>query len=118
MILAKTVKGYGMGEAGEGQNITHQQKKMAENTLKAFRDRFGINLPDDKIAEVPFLKLHEDGPEMRYLRQRREALGGSLPARRRTSSTSLEMPPLSAFDASSRAPASARSPRRWRSSAS
>src|SRR5215213_2037313 len=66
VILAKTVKGYGMGEAGEGQNITHQQKKMAENTLRAFRDRFGINVPDDRIAELPYLRLHEDAPEMRY----------------------------------------------------
>jgi pyruvate dehydrogenase E1 component len=98
VILAKTVKGYGMGEAGEGQNITHQQKKMALNTLRAFRDRFGINVPDDKIGELPYLKLHEDAPEMRYLRSRREALGGYLPARRRASRP-LEVPPLSAFDA-------------------
>src|SRR5271165_116768 len=82
VILAKTVKGYGMGEAGEGQNITHQQKKMAENTLRAFRDRFGINVPDDQIAALPYLRPAEDSPEMRYLRQRREALGGYLPARR------------------------------------
>jgi pyruvate dehydrogenase E1 component len=96
VILAKTVKGYGMGEAGEGQNITHQQKKMAENALRAFRDRFGINVPDDRIAELPYLRPAEDTPEMRYLRQRREALG-YLPARRATSQ-SLEIPPLSAFD--------------------
>jgi len=97
VILAKTVKGYGMGEAGEGQNITHQQKKMAENTLRAFRDRFGINVPDDKIGELPYLRPHGDAPEMRYLRERRESLGGHLPARRRKSSVSLEVPPLSAF---------------------
>ena len=97
VILAKTVKGYGMGEAGEGQNITHQQKKMAENTLRAFRDRFGIDVPDDKIAELPYLRPAEDSPEMRYLRERREALGGYLPARR-TKSQPLEVPPLSAFD--------------------
>jgi pyruvate dehydrogenase E1 component len=99
VILAKTVKGYGMGEAGEGQNITHQQKKMAENTLKAFRDRFGINVPDDQIANLPYLRPHEDAPEMRYLRERRQALGGPLPARRQKSSETLEIPPLSAFDA-------------------
>jgi pyruvate dehydrogenase E1 component len=100
VILAKTVKGYGMGEAGEGRNITHQQKKMAEESLKAFRDRFGINLPDEKIGELPYLRLHEDAPEMRYLRRRREALGGGyLPARRPRSSVSLEVPALSAFDA-------------------
>jgi pyruvate dehydrogenase E1 component len=97
VILAKTVKGYGMGEAGEGQNITHQQKKMAENTLRAFRDRFHINVSDDQIAELPYLRPHEDAPEMRYLRQRREALGGYLPGRRRTSQP-LEVPALSAFD--------------------
>jgi pyruvate dehydrogenase E1 component len=97
VILAKTVKGYGMGEAGEGQNITHQQKKMAENTLRAFRDRFGISVPDDKIAELPYLRPAEGSAEMAYLRQRRQALGGSLPARR-ARSQSLEIPPLSAFD--------------------
>jgi pyruvate dehydrogenase E1 component len=98
VILAKTVKGYGMGEAGEGQNITHQQKKMAENALRAFRDRFGIDLSDEKIGELPYLKPAEGSREQVYLRERREALGGSLPARRRTS-TALQVPPLSAFDA-------------------
>jgi pyruvate dehydrogenase E1 component len=97
VILAKTVKGYGMGEAGEGQNITHQQKKMAENALRAFRDRFQIPVPDEKLAEIPFLTLDEGGPEAKYLRERREALGGYLPARRRKSE-SLEVPPLSAFE--------------------
>jgi len=96
VILAKTVKGYGMGEAGEGQNITHQQKKMAENTLRAFRDRFAINVPDDQIAALPYLRPAEGSGQMRYLRERREALGGYLPARRRMSQP-LEVPPLSAF---------------------
>src|SRR5689334_14886404 len=100
VILAKTVKGYGMGEAGEGQNITHQQKKMGENVLRAFRDRFGIvDLPDERIPEVPFLPLPDGSPEQAYLRQRREALGGSLPVRRPKSSETLPMPELSAFDA-------------------
>ena len=98
VILAKTVKGYGMGEAGEGQNITHQQKKMGENVLRAFRDRFGIDLPDEKIAEVPFLRLAEGSREQAYLRERREALGGALPARRPTSDP-LPVPELSAFAA-------------------
>jgi pyruvate dehydrogenase E1 component len=98
VILAKTVKGYGMGEAGEGQNITHQQKKMAENTLRAFRDRFGINVPDDKIAELPYLRPAEGSADMAYLRQRRQALGGHLPSRP-ARSHALEIPPLSAFDA-------------------
>ena len=97
VILAKTVKGYGMGAAGEGQNITHQQKKMAEDTLRVFRDRFAVNLTDDQIATLPFLKPAEGSPEMRYLRQRREALGGYLPARR-AKSQPLQVPPLSAFD--------------------
>ena len=82
VILAKTVKGYGMGEAGEGQNITHQQKKMGEDVLRAFRDRFAIDLADDKIAEVPFLKLPAGSPEENYLQERRAALGGALPVRR------------------------------------
>lgn len=99
VILAKTVKGYGMGEAGEGQNITHQQKKMGESHLKDFRDRFGLPLTDEQLKEVPFLKFEEGSPELDYLRARRRALGGSLPARRRRASQALEVPPLSAFDA-------------------
>ncbi|MBV9782685.1 MAG: pyruvate dehydrogenase (acetyl-transferring), homodimeric type [Acidisphaera sp.] len=98
VILAKTVKGYGMGEAGEGQNITHQQKKMGEAHLREFRDRFSLPLSDAQITEVPFLNFAEDSGEMQYLRTRRAALGGSLPARRRNSQA-LEIPPLSIFDA-------------------
>jgi pyruvate dehydrogenase E1 component len=98
LILAKTVKGYGMGEAGEGQNITHQQKKMGENSLKEFRDRFGLDIPNDKLPEVPFVRFPEDSPELKYLRERRAALGGTLPARR-AKSEALEVPPLSAFEA-------------------
>jgi pyruvate dehydrogenase E1 component len=98
VILAKTVKGYGMGEAGEGQNITHQQKKMGENVLRAFRDRFGIDIPDEKIPELPFLTLAEGSRDQAYLRERREQLGGYLPARRRTSEP-LAVPELSAFEA-------------------
>ena len=76
VILAKTVKGYGMGEAGEGQNITHQQKKMGENVLRAFRDRFKIvDLTDEQIPELPFLRLKEGGPEQAYLRERRARAG-------------------------------------------
>jgi pyruvate dehydrogenase E1 component len=97
VILAKTVKGYGMGEAGEGQNITHQQKKMGESSLKHFRDRFNIPIPDDRIAEAPFFKPAEDSPEMRYLRERREALGGYLPARTE-SAAPIEVPDLSSLD--------------------
>lgn len=99
VILAKTVKGYGMGDSGEGLNITHQQKKMAEKDLKAFRDRFNIPIPDDKLAEVPFFKPDENSPEMKYLRERRAALGGYCPTRRRQTSVAIETPALSAFDA-------------------
>jgi pyruvate dehydrogenase E1 component len=97
VILAKTVKGYGMGAAGEGTNITHQQKKMGLEELKAFRDRFKIPVSDDQIAEVPLYRPPEDSVEIQYLRERRAALRGSLPQRRRTSQP-LEVPPLSAFD--------------------
>jgi pyruvate dehydrogenase E1 component len=98
VILAKTVKGYGMGEAGEGQNITHQQKKMGETVLRAFRNRFRIDVPDERIPEIPFLPIAEGSKEYAYLRERRTALGGNLPARRRRSSESLQIPPLSAFE--------------------
>jgi pyruvate dehydrogenase E1 component len=81
VILAKTVKGYGMGEAGEGQNITHQQKKMTGQALLAFRDRFDLPLSDEQVQEVGFFKPPDDDPAMTYLRERREALGGGLPAR-------------------------------------
>ena len=97
LILAKTVKGYGMGEAGEGQNITHQQKKMGENSLREFRDRFGLAISDDQLSEVPFIRFAEDSAELKYLRERRAALGGSLPSRRQKSEP-LEVPPLSAFE--------------------
>jgi pyruvate dehydrogenase E1 component len=98
VILAKTVKGYGMGEAGEGQNITHQQKKMGEEALKAFRDRFNIPIPDDQIASAPFYKPAVDSPEMTYLHERRAALGGYLPSRRGEAET-LVVPPLDSFKA-------------------
>ncbi len=96
VILAKTVKGYGMGEAGEGQNITHQQKKMGEQALKEFRDRFQIPISDEQIADTPFYMPADDSEELRYLRERRKALGGHLPARRRHSEA-LQIPPLETF---------------------
>ncbi len=98
VILAKTVKGYGMGEAGEGQNITHQQKKMSEDALKKFRDRFNIPLSDSEIVAAPFYRPPEDSPEVQYLRERRAALGGFLP-QRSDRGDSIEPPPLSDFDA-------------------
>ncbi len=97
VILAKTVKGYGMGEAGEGQNTTHQQKKMGEDALKAFRNRFDIPISDEVIAQAPFYKPAEDSAEMKYLRERVAAMGGSLPARRRKAEP-LDTPALSAFE--------------------
>ena len=96
VILAKTVKGYGMGAAGEGQNITHQQKKMTTEQLRAFRDRFNIPISDDDITDVPFYRPDDNSPELKYLHQRRKALGGYLPARR-THSNSLTIPDLSEF---------------------
>jgi pyruvate dehydrogenase E1 component len=99
VILAKTVKCYGMGEAGEGQNITHQQKKMGASSLQLFRDRFNLPLSDEQIEQIPFLRPAEDSPEMAYLRERRTALGGPIPIRRPASSVTLEVPPLSAFEA-------------------
>jgi len=96
VILAKTVKGYGMGLAGEGQNTTHSQKKMGEAALKAFRDRFNIPMPDEKIHDAPFFKPPAESPELRYLQQRREELGGYLPARF-TDTPKLPIPGLSEF---------------------
>ncbi len=98
VILAKTVKGYGMGEAGEGQNITHQQKKMGEDALKAFRDRFNIPISDEEIADMPFYKPPEDSAEILYLKERRKALGGYLPSRR-INADPLPIPELKAFEA-------------------
>jgi pyruvate dehydrogenase E1 component len=99
VILAKTVKGYGMGEAGEGQNITHQQKKMGEEELRKFRDRFNIPIAEDRLEELPFYKPAEDSAPMRYLRERREALGGYIPIRRPEAAETLEIPALSTFSA-------------------
>ncbi|MES9815670.1 MAG: pyruvate dehydrogenase (acetyl-transferring), homodimeric type [Candidatus Thiodiazotropha sp.] len=96
VILAKTVKGYGMGVAGEGQNITHSQKKMGEAALKAFRDRFNIPISDDQIGAAPFYKPPTDSPEMQYMHQRRQDLGGFLP-QRRTKVESLQVPALDEF---------------------
>jgi pyruvate dehydrogenase E1 component len=96
VILAKTVKGYGMGEAGEGQNSSHQQKKMGDAALKAFRDRYRIPIPDEKLREAPFYKPADDSPEIRYMHERRRALGGYLPARRRDAPP-LAIPPQEVF---------------------
>ncbi len=97
VILAKTVKGYGMGDAGEGQNTTHQQKKMNEDALKAFRNRFSIPISDEVIGQAPFYKPSEDSEEMKYLKARIAAMGGSLPARRMKAEP-LATPELPAFE--------------------
>ncbi len=96
VILAKTIKGYGMGEAGEGQNITHQLKKMGDKALHGFRERFNIPISDEQLAEAAFYKPPENTPLMEYLRERRQALGGPLPARRHDA-PALEVPDLGAF---------------------
>ncbi len=98
VILAKTVKGYGMGEAGEGQNITHSQKKMGDEALKVFRDRFNIPISDDDISAAPFYRFAEDSEEMIYMRNSREKLGGYMPVRTDTAEP-LVLPGLQAFDA-------------------
>jgi pyruvate dehydrogenase E1 component len=81
VILARTIKGYGLGESGEGKNITHQQKKLNEDELRLFRSRFGIPLSDDDVAEAPFYRPPDDSPEIQYLRARRQELGGYVPKR-------------------------------------
>jgi pyruvate dehydrogenase E1 component len=82
VILARTIKGYGLGEAGEGKNVTHQQKKLNEDELREFRSRFGIPMSDEDLSEVPFYRPTEDSEEIRYLRAKREALGGYTPQRK------------------------------------
>jgi pyruvate dehydrogenase E1 component len=96
VILAKTVKGFGMGKAGEGLNSTHQQKKLTDENLKEVRDRFNIQISDEEIAGLSFRKPAEDSEEMRYLQERRAALGGYLPARSDLAPP-LTVPPLEAF---------------------
>ena len=96
VILAKTIKGYGMGASGEGQMITHQAKKMTEDALLTFRDRFELPLSDEQVRAAEYYKPPENSPEMQYLRERRAALGGSLPVRRRRAEP-LPVPDLDIF---------------------
>ncbi|EXI92270.1 MAG: Pyruvate dehydrogenase E1 component [Candidatus Accumulibacter sp. BA-94] len=98
LILAKTIKGFGMGQAGEAMNISHQQKKLDYEAIKRFRDRFNLPVADNQLKELPYLKFEEGSPELTYMRQRRMDLGGYLPKRRRTA-PALEIPALSVFDA-------------------
>jgi pyruvate dehydrogenase E1 component len=97
VILAKTIKGYGMGASGEGQMVTHQAKKMTEDALLAFRDRFELPLSDDQVRNAEYYKPPDEAPEMRYLRECREALGGPLPVRRRNAPQALPVPDLELF---------------------
>jgi pyruvate dehydrogenase E1 component len=97
VILAKTIKGYGLGEAGEGRNVTHQQKKLNERELRSFRDRLGIPISDAELGETPFYKPPDDSEEIQYLLERRRALGGFVPSRR-GHSVSLPPPPRSLFE--------------------
>ncbi|MFC4487666.1 pyruvate dehydrogenase (acetyl-transferring), homodimeric type [Tepidiphilus baoligensis] len=97
VILAKTIKGYGMGQAGEAMNIAHQAKKMDHDAIRSFRDRFQLPVPDDQIDALPFLTFAPDSREARYMHERRQALGGYLPQRRQKASESLEIPPLESF---------------------
>ncbi len=96
VILAKTIKGYGMGVSGEGQMITHQAKKMTEDALLAFRDRFELPLSDEQVRAAEYYKPPDDSPEMQFLRESRAELGGSLPVRR-PKAEPLEVPPLETF---------------------
>lgn len=96
VILAKTVKGFGMGKSGEGQMVAHQQKKLSDEDLRGFRDRFNIPVSDEDVTRLPFRRPEEDGEELRYLRGKRKGLGGYLPARRRMGSP-LPVPSLDLF---------------------
>ena len=97
IVLAKTVKGYGMGDAGEGQNITHQQKSMDIESLKVFRTRFDLPISDKEVEDLSFYKPADDSPEIQYMMERRKELGGFLPARRQKSKV-LKIPDISAFE--------------------
>ena len=99
VLLVKTVKGFGMGKIGEGKNTVHQTKKLSDEDIKAFRDRFNIPIPDSQIADIPFYKPADDTPEMKYLHERRKALGGYLPHRRVKADEAFTAPSLDTFKA-------------------
>jgi pyruvate dehydrogenase E1 component len=98
VVLVRTIKGYGMGEAGEGKNIAHQQKKLSEDELRAVRNRFGLPVPDEKIGDAPYYRPDEKSPEIIYVRDRRKALGGSLPVRSSKNPNSLTLPSNDVFE--------------------
>ena len=97
VLLIKTVKGFGMGKIGEGKNNVHQTKKLGDEDIKAFRDRFNIPIPDSQLAELPFYKPADDTPEMQYLHERRKALGGYLPHRRAKADEHFTVPAIETF---------------------
>ncbi|MCC7458668.1 MAG: pyruvate dehydrogenase (acetyl-transferring), homodimeric type [Nitrospira sp.] len=99
VILVKTVKGYGLGRAGEGKNTAHQAKKLNDDDIRYFRDRFNIPIADADLPKIPFYRPAEHTPEMKYLHERRKALGGYLPQRRTRADEQLPVPPLQAFQA-------------------
>jgi pyruvate dehydrogenase E1 component len=99
VVLVKTVKGWGMGKAGEGKNTAHQQKKLAEDDVRHMRDRFNLPIPDSELPNIPFYKPADDTPEMKYLHERRAALGGYLPKRRAKADEQFTVPPLETFKA-------------------
>ncbi|MDH4189691.1 MAG: pyruvate dehydrogenase (acetyl-transferring), homodimeric type [Betaproteobacteria bacterium] len=99
VILAKTIKGYGLGKQGQAKNPTHQLKKVDVQTIREMRDRFKVPIPDDQLEKLPFYKPAADSPEMQYLHRRRQALGGYLPQRRVKAERPPEVPPLAVFEA-------------------
>jgi len=99
VLLIKTVKGFGMGRSGEAKNTAHQTKKLDDEAIREMRDRYGIPIPDDQLPQLPFFKPADDSPEIKYLHERRQALGGYLPQRRLKADEVLPVPPLSAFQA-------------------
>ncbi|MFT3666282.1 pyruvate dehydrogenase (acetyl-transferring), homodimeric type [Piscinibacter sp.] len=99
VLLIKTVKGFGMGKSGEGKNTAHQTKKLIDEDVRAFRDRFNVPIPDEQLGDIPFYKPDEHTPEMRYLHERRKALGGYLPHRRTKADEHFTVPALEVFKA-------------------
>ncbi|WP_445232788.1 pyruvate dehydrogenase (acetyl-transferring), homodimeric type [Duganella rhizosphaerae] len=97
VLLVKTIKGFGMGKHGEARNTAHNTKKLTDEAVREMRDRYSIPIPDDQLADIPFYKPADDAPEIKYLHERRAALGGYLPARRMKADEKLVVPPLSAF---------------------
>src|SRR6266853_1526380 len=98
VILAKTIKGYGLGKQGQAKNPTHQLKKLDIATIREIRDHFKVPIPDDRLEELPLYKPEDDDPVMVYLHERRKALGGYLPQRRRNADSAPAVPPLAAFE--------------------